>query len=90
MTITEPEGEDVSEGTPRPPERRCYMEGCMATWKHWHGFLPGGYDNPVDPEGMPILFDGPEPELPPGWCRDYNGAPLRPIAAYLSEVPSDG
>jgi hypothetical protein len=61
-------------------ERRCYWDGCVATWKHWHGFLPGGYDDPADPEGVPISFTEPAPDLPPGWCRDYNGAPLPPKA----------
>jgi hypothetical protein len=67
-----------------PTERRCYMDGCVATWVHWHGFLPGGYDNPEDPTGVPILFEDPAPELPPGWCRDDNGAPLPPIAEQLA------
>lgn len=56
-------------------ERRCYFEPCVATWKHWHGFLPGGYDNPEDPEGVPIAFEGDEPDE---GVRDYFGRPLHP------------
>lgn len=55
-------------------ERRCIFAGCVATWKHWHGFVPGGYDNPEDPEGVPILFTDEDPD--PSAVRDYNGAAL--------------
>ena len=47
----------------------------MATWRHWHGWFPGGYDNPDDPEGPPIEFTNPDPD--PDAVRDYNGAALR-------------
>jgi hypothetical protein len=40
--------------------------------RHWHGGFPGGYDNPLDPEGPPIPFTS---EPAPG-VRDYNGALL--------------
>lgn len=63
----------------------CIFTGCVATWKHWHGGFPGGYDDPADPEGAPISFTGPEPELPAGWCRDYNGAALRPARLAVLE-----
>lgn len=53
----------------------CYYEGCVATWRHWHGFLPGGWDNPDDPEGVPLIFEGDDPD--PNAVRDYNGAVLR-------------
>lgn len=56
--------------------RRCIFDGCVATWRHWHGGFPGGYDDPADPEreGPPIPFEGDEPDE---GVRDYNGAPLR-------------
>ena len=54
-------------------ERRCIFAGCVATWEHWHGGFPGGYDNPDDPTGPPIPFTGPAPEA---GVRDYNGALL--------------
>jgi hypothetical protein len=52
---------------------RCIFPGCVATWEHWHGGFPGGYDNPDDPDGPPIAFVGPAPE--PG-VRDDDGALL--------------
>lgn len=54
--------------------RHCYMEACVATWRHWHGFLPGGYDDPNDPGGEPIPFEDQDPE--PDAVRDHNGAKL--------------
>ena len=53
---------------------RCLWVPCVATWKHWHGPLPGAFDDPDDPEGNPIWFVGPDPE--PNVVRDYNGAAL--------------
>lgn len=52
---------------------RCIFVPCVATWQHWHGGFPGGFDNPDDPEGPPIPFEGDEPEL---GVRDYHGALL--------------
>jgi hypothetical protein len=52
----------------------CIWTPCVATWRHWHGGFPGGYDNPADPEGAPIEFIGEDPE--PDAVRDYNGATL--------------
>lgn len=61
--------------SPTPiPDRRCYYDGCVATWRHRHGFLPGGYDDPGDPTGVPILFTDDDPE--PGALRDFHGAKL--------------
>lgn len=54
--------------------RRCIFEGCVSTDRHWHGGFPGGYDDPADPLGMPLLFTS---EPAPG-VRDYNGALLDP------------
>lgn len=54
---------------------RCLFRPCVATWEHYHGGFPGGFDNPDDPTGTPIAFVGPNPE--PGAVRDYNGAVLR-------------
>lgn len=59
---------------PVTDERRCIWEPCVATWRHWHGGFPGGYDNPEDPTGPPIPFDGENPD--PTAVRDYNGAAL--------------
>ena len=59
------------------PERRCIWKPCVATWAHTHGGFPGGYDNPDDPEGPPIPFEGDDPE--PDRVRDDNGAPLEPV-----------
>lgn len=53
----------------------CIWKPCVATWAHSHGGFPGGYDNPDDPEGPPIPFEGEDPE--PEAVRDYNGAVLR-------------
>ena len=50
----------------------CIFPGCVSTDRHWHGWFPGGYDNPDDPEGPPIEFTS---EPAPG-VRDYNGALL--------------
>ena len=58
----------------------CIFLGCVATWRHGHGPFPGGYDDPADPIGPPIPFDGDDPE--PGVIRDYNGA-------ALSQAPAD-
>lgn len=57
-------------------DRRCIFDGCVATWKHWHGGFPGGYDDPNDPErtGPPISFEGDDPD--PDAVRDYFGAAL--------------
>lgn len=56
-------------------ECRCYYGGCVAWWRHWHGFLPGGCDDPADPDGIPRIFDHDDPE--PGALRDLNGDILR-------------
>lgn len=71
--------------TPPPSERRCIFEPCVATWRHWHGGFPGGYDDPADATGPPIDFVGDEPDE---GVRDYNGAPLR-IPANGSTTPGD-
>lgn len=63
----------MTEGT--VDERRCIFGDCVATWRHWHGGFPGGYDNPDDPQGPPIAFEGDDP-AGPGAVRDYNGALL--------------
>ena len=63
------------DGGPLPEGARCIFVPCIATWQHWHGGFPGGYDDPDDPEGPPIVFVGGDPE--PGAVRDYNGAALR-------------
>jgi|GEM_PF-3947729 len=52
----------------------CIFRPCVATWAHSHGGFPGGYDNPDDPEGPPIPFEGEDPD--PSAVRDYNGAAL--------------
>lgn len=62
----------------------CIWEPCVATWEHYHGGFPGGYDDPDDPTGPPIPFTGPDPD--PNAVRDYNGA----ILDKLREVPTDG
>ena len=67
-------------------DRTCIFEGCVATWRHRHGPFPGGYDNPADLEGPPIVFDGPDPYR--GALRDYNGAVLR-ASAEQSETWTD-
>lgn len=56
---------------------RCIFPECVATWKHYHGGFPGGYDNPAAPDGPPIYFTDPPPD--DGKVRDYNGAAL-PVA----------
>ena len=58
------------------PAPRCIFDGCVATWRHWHGFLPGGYDDPDNPGELPIYFTDPDPD--PTAVRDYNGAALTP------------
>lgn len=63
----------------------CIFEPCVATWRHWHGGFPGGYDNPADPEGAPISFEGDEPDE---GVRDYNGAPLRVQATRSAQHDS--
>jgi hypothetical protein len=55
-------------------EVACIWTPCVATWEHYHGGFPGGYTNPDDPEGAPILFTGSDPD--PSAVRDYNGAAL--------------
>ena len=55
------------------PQGPCIWKPCVATWRHWHAGFPGGYDNPDDPDGPPIPFEGDqEPAV-----RDYNGAALQ-------------
>lgn len=56
----------------------CIWKPCVATWRHWHGGFPGGYDNPEDPEGPPIEFEGDDPD--PTAVRDYNGAALPKVS----------
>jgi hypothetical protein len=51
----------------------CIFTGCVSRDRHWHFGFPGGYDNPSDPDGAPILFTI---EPAPG-VRDYNGALLK-------------
>jgi hypothetical protein len=58
----------------READKRCIFPGCVGTWAHSHGGFPGGYDNPADPEGPPIPFEGEDPD--PTAVRDYNGAAL--------------
>jgi hypothetical protein len=58
--------------TPLAAPSRCIFHGCVSTDRHWHYGFPGGYDNPADPDGPPILFTS---EPAPG-VRDYNGALL--------------
>lgn len=60
-------------------EPRCIFRPCVATWRHWHGGFPGGYDNPKDPEGVPLIFEGEDPE--PDAVRDYNGEVLGRVRA---------
>lgn len=74
----------IGEEPAMEPERRCIFRPCVATWRHWHGGFPGGYDNPEDPEGAPIPFVGDDPE--PGAIRDYNGAVLRSPATERLET----
>ena len=64
---TERHGPDVHLGP-------CIFDGCVATWKHYHGGFPGGYTNPDDPTGAPIPFTNPDPS--PGAVRDYFGRAL--------------
>lgn len=66
---------------------RCIFTGCVATWKHYHGGFPGGYDNPADPDGPPIPFEGEDPD--PGAVRDYNGAALRSGALIVKEPTNE-
>jgi hypothetical protein len=62
----------------RETPKSCIWKPCVATWAHSHGGFPGGYDNPADPEGPPIPFEGEDPD--PTAVRDYNGAALnRPL-----------
>lgn len=51
----------------------CVFPDCVSNDRHYHGGFPGGYENPADPDGPPILFTS---EPAPG-VRDYNGALLR-------------
>ena len=86
--MTSPSKDDLARNVER--DGRCIFRPCVATWRHWHGGFPGGYDNPADPEGPPILFEGDDPE--PGVVRDYNGAALRDgrksaLEARLSKSP---
>lgn len=64
---------DATMGEPGP----CIFIGCVSRDRHWHGGFPGGYDDPEDPTGPPIVFTS---EAAPG-VRDYNGALLdEPVA----------
>jgi hypothetical protein len=65
--------------TPGP----CIWVPCVATWEHYHGGFPGGYTNPYDPDGVPIIFRGPNPD--PTAVRDYNGAALGHRLAGVTE-----
>jgi hypothetical protein len=64
--------------------RTCIWRPCVATWRHWHGPFPGGYDNPDDPTGPPIPFEGNEPDE---GVRDYNGAPLVSTSGTTDQEP---